>query len=128
MVEEAPDGVPVLNQPAGHLEFGETLAEAIVREVLEETGRPFTPQGLTGIYQWTLTGSTRTYLRFCFIGKVGERLSGYDLDPDITRTHWLTLAQIKKGTPGLRSPLVVRCIEDALRYPAMELGTLHAVD
>lgn len=128
MVEEAPDGVPVLNQPAGHLEFGETLVEAIAREVIEETRRAFTPQGLSGVYQWTLPGSDRTYLRFCFLGSVGEPLPGKDLDPDITATHWLTLSQIRDGRFALRSPLVLTCIEDALDHPTLPLGVLHAVD
>jgi 8-oxo-dGTP pyrophosphatase MutT (NUDIX family) len=128
MVEEAPDGTPVLNQPAGHLEFGETLVEAVAREVLEETGRPFTPEGLTGVYQWTLPGSVRTYLRFCFVGTAGARLPGNDLDPDITATHWLTPVQIREGALALRSPLVLTCIEDAEQKDPLPLGALHALD
>jgi 8-oxo-dGTP pyrophosphatase MutT (NUDIX family) len=128
MVEEAPDGLPVLNQPAGHLEFGETLLEAVRREVLEETGHPFEPLGLTGVYQWTLPDSECTFLRFCFTGEVGERLPHRALDPDIVDTHWLTLAQISGGQRATRSPLVVRCIEDALAAPATGLEHLHALD
>ena len=127
MVEERPDGEAVINQPAGHLEFGETLIEAICREVLEETGRRFAPNGLIGIYQWTLPGSEQTYLRFCFSGDVGERLSASQLDPDIIANHWLTLDEIARGNLPARSPLVLRCLEDALRKRPGNLDALHAL-
>jgi 8-oxo-dGTP pyrophosphatase MutT (NUDIX family) len=127
MVEERPDGHAVINQPAGHLEFGETLTEAIKREVLEETGRPFNPTGLVGVYQWTLPGTTRTYLRFCFAGDAGESMPGRSLDPDIIATRWLTLEQIAGGAVPTRSPLVLRCIEDSLAASPLALGSLHAL-
>ena len=38
LVEELENGRHVFNQPAGHLEAGETLSEAAARETLEETG------------------------------------------------------------------------------------------
>jgi 8-oxo-dGTP pyrophosphatase MutT (NUDIX family) len=127
MVEERPDGEVVINQPAGHLEFGETLIEAICREVLEETGRRFAPTGLVGIYQWTLPDSEQTYLRFCFSGDVGERLSGLRLDSDIIANHWLTVDEIAHGNLPARSPLVLRCLEDARRKSPGSLDALHAL-
>ena len=128
VVEERPDGDAVINQPAGHVEFGETLVHAVKREVLEETGRHFTPTGLIGIYQWTVPDTNRTYLRFCFSGQVGEPVPGHKLDPDISATHWMTIDQIASGRTPLRSPLVLRCLEDALREPAISLEALHAMD
>ena len=127
VVEERPDGEPVINQPAGHLEFGETLQQAVEREVLEETGHPFTPTGLVGIYQWTLPGTERTYLRFCFCGHVGDRIPDRALDPDIVATHWLTFEQIARGDLPARSPLVLRCLEDARRSKPLALENLHAI-
>lgn len=127
MVEEQPDGVPVINQPAGHLEFGESLVDAIQREVLEETGRPFTPRALSGVYQWTVPGTDRTYLRFCFVGEAGTPLPDRAIDPDIIATHWLTLDEICDGARATRSPLVVRCINDARSVPAIGLEALHAL-
>ena len=127
VVEERPEGESVINQPAGHLEFGETLQQAVEREVLEETGRRFTPTGLIGIYQWTLPGTERSYLRFCFCGHVGERLPDHELDADIVDTHWLTFEQIAQGDLPPRSPLVLRCVQDAQRSKPLGLESLHAI-
>ena len=126
MVEERPDDEAVINQPAGHLEFGESVIEAVCREVLEETARSFEPAGLVGVYQWTLPGSTRTYLRFCFSGDVSEPLAGLSVDPDIHATHWLTRAEIEHGHLPVRSPLVLQCIDDA-STKALALDVLHTL-
>ncbi len=127
MVEESPDGTPVINQPAGHLEYGETLRDAIVREVLEETCRTFSPTGLVGVYQWNLPDSAKTYIRFCFCGEVGEPLAGYTLDPDIHTNHWLTCEQICSNAFTVRSPLVLQCIDDADSGPQLSLEILRAI-
>jgi len=127
VVEERPDGDAVINQPAGHVEFGENLVQAVQREVLEETACQFTPTGLVGIYQWTVPDTDRTYLRFCFSGQVGEPVPGRKLDPEISATHWMTVDQIASGEIPLRSPLVLRCLEDALRGPTISLEALHAL-
>ena len=100
MVEEAPEGTPVFNQPAGHLEANETLADAVIREVREETCRLFVPKGLIGIYQW-VSPKGATYVRFCFHGEVGEALEYCRLDPDIRATHWLDESQLKNGYPSI---------------------------
>jgi 8-oxo-dGTP pyrophosphatase MutT (NUDIX family) len=125
MVEENPDGQAVVNQPAGHLEFGESLVEAVCREVLEETARTFEPSGLVGVYQWSLPGTERTYLRFCFVGDVSEPIAGRAIDPDIHATHWLTRDEIVNGHLEARSPLVLRCIDDAVGTAALPLAALH---
>jgi len=127
MVEEQPEGTSVINQPAGHLESGETLLQAVQREVLEETGRQFVASGLVGIYQWPFSSNQRSYLRFCFCGDVSEPDPGRVLDSDITATHWMRLDQIEADQPPTRSPLVVQCIRDSLLAKPLPLGVLHAV-
>ncbi len=127
MVEERPDGQAVINQPAGHLEFGESLIEAVCREVLEETARPFAPSGLVGTYQWTVPTTEQTFLRFCFIGDVGEPRPGRAVDPDILATHWLTRAEIENGRLPVRSPLVLRCIDDAASGVTLPLAALRTL-
>jgi 8-oxo-dGTP pyrophosphatase MutT (NUDIX family) len=116
-VAEEAEGVRVLNQPAGHLEPGEGLAAAAIRETLEETGLDFSPCALVGVYRWVHPGNGDTYLRFAFSGEAGGE-TARPLDPDILEACWLTRAEISQSQ--LRSPLVLRGIDDYLagrRYP-----------
>lgn len=120
MVEERQNGEPVFNQPAGHVEDGEAIADAAIRETLEESAYPFTPQSVIGIYRWVHPEKQRTYLRIAFAGTVGERDMERELDTEIITTHWLSREQLLAQPDKLRSPLVMRCIDDYLagkRYP-----------
>ena len=119
LVEEEADGRRVLNQPAGHLDPGESLVAACAREVLEETAHCFTPTGLVGIYRWHYAARDVTFLRFCFRGRV-DGVDNRPLDKEILALHWLTPAQITDRRAGHRSPLVQKCVEDYVagrRYP-----------
>ena len=109
----------VLNQPAGHLEAGESLIEAVVRETREETGRVFHPDAVTGLYLWQGPAG-RMILRIAFAGRVGERDEGARLDRAIIRTLWLNRAGLAARAAEHRSPLVLLCVDDFLRgvrYP-----------
>jgi 8-oxo-dGTP pyrophosphatase MutT (NUDIX family) len=112
IVEERAGGRLVFNQPAGHLEDGETFCEAVVRETLEETAWHFVPQFIIGLYMWSPHGSRRSFLRIAFGGEVTRHDPGRSLDRGIVRTHWLTREQVLSRSPRLRSPLVLRCIDD----------------
>ena len=114
----------VLNQPAGHLEDGESLVDAV--ETREETARDFAPQAVTGLYLWRGPGG-RTVLRVSFAGSVGERDDNAALDRSIIRTVWLNRDEAGARSRELRSPLVLRCIDDYLsgaRYPLTLLNHL----
>ena len=117
---EEPDkvtGLPVLNQPAGHVEPGEALLEAVRREVREETGLVFTPEAILGLSPLKAANGS-DYFRVCFTGTVPEAAVAAPEDPDILRCHWLTREQL--ATAPLRSGWVLRCLDDALagrRYP-----------
>ncbi|WP_434633810.1 NUDIX hydrolase [Chromobacterium sp. CV08] len=114
MVEEdTPDGRR-LNQPAGHLERGETLVQAVVRETREESGWLFTPHGLTGIYLADRPDSDITYLRFAFHGDALPPPAPPRLDDGIVAVHWLSRDEIAAEAARLRSPVVLRCIDDYL--------------
>jgi len=127
--EETPEGLK-LNNPAGHLEPGESPLEGVVREALEETACVFTPDRLVGVYLSRFTRPSRgedvTYLRFAYGGTVGEPDPTRTLDAGIRRTLWLTLDEIRASVDRHRSPNVLRCVEDFLagrRYPLAAVST-----
>ena len=127
MVEERVRGEIRFNQPAGHLEDGESLVDAAVRECLEETAWQFEPEALVGIYRWRTPGNNDTFLRATFAGRCVAQLDDYTLDSDIVAAHWLTLDEIRAQEARLRSPLVLRSLEDFLeghRYPLALLREL----
>lgn len=109
-----------LNNPAGHLERGESPLQAVVREALEETTRAFEPDALVGLYLARFERPARgrraaedvTYLRFAYSGRVGDAQPGRSLDAGIVQTLWLTLDEVRASADRHRSPLVLRCIED----------------
>lgn len=127
LVRENANGRIVYNQPAGHLDPGETLVEAVIRETLEETRYRFTPQSLQGIYRYR-PDSTRekTYLRFLFRGEVGERLEG-QLDQGIIAAEWLNYDEIVACRAQHRSPMVLQSIEDFRNGPGYPLGIISEV-
>lgn len=112
-----------LNNPAGHLDCGETPAQACVRETLEETAHGFTPRALVGLYlsrQYKPDGGDTTYLRFAFCGDLGCFDADRALDTGIVRTLWMSADEVRASTSRHRSPMVLQCIEDYLkgqRYP-----------
>lgn len=119
MVEEMIGSELKLNQPAGHLEDGESLIEAVIRETLEETAWQFFPESLVGIYRWRHQPSQNTYIRFCFAGSLGANLDT-PLDTDIHQAVWLDANTIQQRRFQFRSPLVEQCLQDYLagkRYP-----------
>lgn len=120
-----------LNQPAGHLDPGESLLQAVTRETLEETTYAFTPTGLLGTYLGRGTDGARgegpfTYLRFAFTGDLGEPVPGRLLDTGIVRTLWLTADEIRARLAMHRSALVMKCVDDYLagqRFPLSVVWT-----
>ena len=120
LVEERAGGRAVFNQPAGHLEVGETLIEAVVRETLEETGYGFEPAEVLGLYHWYNELDDTTFLRVAFCGTAQAPTTTPELDPVIIATHWLTREQVLAQQNRLRSPMVLRCIDDyrnGTRFP-----------
>lgn len=131
LVEEESDGRIVLNQPAGHLDPGETLAAAAQRETLEETGWHFTPTKVIGIYLYQSKHSGTTYMRTCFSGELGQHNAGQPLDKGIIRALWLTRDEVIAQRDQLRSPMVLQCIDDYLArksYPLELITDLRLLD
>ncbi|AOV16953.1 NUDIX hydrolase [Acidihalobacter aeolianus] len=126
LVRERIDGHVKYNQPAGHLEDGESLVEAVIRETLEETARHFTPIALVGIYRW-VNPVGETFLRVAFSGTAGERDVSRALDDGIEDTEWLSPDALRTLGERLRSPLVLRAVADhgaGHRYPLALLREL----
>jgi 8-oxo-dGTP pyrophosphatase MutT (NUDIX family) len=127
VVEEAIEGRLVYNQPAGHLEDGEELIQAVSRETLEETAWTVDPQALSGIYRWRHEVSGTTFIRFAFICQAIEEHPGRELDPDIERCLWMSREELARMPGSLRSPLVLRCIDDYLAGHSYPLSLLNDV-
>jgi 8-oxo-dGTP pyrophosphatase MutT (NUDIX family) len=129
LVEEETDEGLRFNQPAGHLDEGESLIAACAREALEETAHIVRPTALVGVYQWPRPQRADrddvTYLRFAFACEVLGEEVGRPLDTGIIAARWLSLDEVRATAPRHRSPLILQCIEDYLagkRYP-LELIT-----
>ncbi|CAB3810421.1 NUDIX hydrolase [Paraburkholderia fynbosensis] len=125
--EHTADGLR-LNQPAGHLEAGETLQQAVSRETLEETAHPFTPEALVGLYMahFERPGSAGiTYLRFTYCGAGGEPEPQRALDPDIVRTLWMSADELRACPERHRTPLVMQCVDDYLAGRRFPLDFVH---
>jgi ADP-ribose pyrophosphatase YjhB (NUDIX family) len=121
-VEERVGNRMVFNQPAGHVERGEQLTEAVVRETLEETAWTFQPEALVGVYLWEHPEKQKTFLRFAFCGRVQSHDPHRALDRGIERAVWMTHEQLLARSARLRSPMVLRCVEDYLA------GRRHSLD
>ena len=124
-VQEMIDARLVLNQPAGHLDPGESLIEACRREVLEETAHVFEPTGLVGIYRWHYARKDVNFLRFCFRGRI-RGTEDRPLDRQIRGLHWLTVKELRERGAEHRSPLVQKCVEDHLAGRAHPLDLFSA--
>ena len=135
LVEELTRDGLKLNNPAGHLDPGESLIEACARETLEETAFHFKPLEIVGVYMSRFQRANSaepsgqediTYLRFAFCGELGEHVAGQALDDGIVRTVWLTADEIRACAQQHRSPLLLKCLDDFLagqRFPLVLVNT-----
>ncbi len=126
--EQVTSGALVFNQPAGHLETGESLVEACVRETLEETGWHFAPRGIVGIYQWQHPYKQRYFVRVAFAGDCLRHDPDLPLDEGIVRVLWMTPQELDEHSDLLRSPMVLKCIEDFLSGACYPLDIVQYVD
>ena len=124
--EHTPEGLR-LNNPAGHLDPGESPAQGCARETLEETAHHFTPTAIVGIYlsRFQRPGEDITYVRFAFCGDLGAFDDQRSLDTGIVRTLWMSAQEVRESVDRHRSPLVLRCMEDYLAGQRFPLALVH---
>lgn len=130
LVEERVGGAVVFNQPAGHVEDGESIPDAAIRETLEETAWGFVPRHLLGLYLWRNPANGRSTLRVAIVGDVEHHEPQRRLDRGILATHWMNREALLAQAARLRSPLVLRCVDDCLagqRLPLAALAHLTAL-
>jgi len=127
LVEEEADGQVVFNQPAGHLDEGETLIAAVIRETLEETAWHFVPRHLLGMYLWRNEANGRTTVRIAISGDVSHHDPNRRLDHGIIRAQWLRRDELAAQATRLRSPLVLLCVDDFLGGRRHDLDVLQQV-
>jgi len=126
LVEEETSNGLAFNQPAGHLEPGEEIINAIKREVNEETAWQFEPEYIIAIQLWRKTSEFPSFIRVCFAGKVHSHNKEQTLDEGIVATHWLTPKEIAAKKSQLRSPLVLTSIDEYLRGECYPLTLLKS--
>ena len=125
LVEELIRGRRVFNQPAGRVEAAESLLAAVVRETLEETGWHFDPEWLLGVYPWRSPVTQRPTLRFAFTGRVHAHEPARPLDSPVIATHWLRREDLLLPSRSLRTPVVMRCIDDYLAGRRLPLTAIN---
>jgi 8-oxo-dGTP pyrophosphatase MutT (NUDIX family) len=127
-VEERIRGELVINQPAGHLDPGESLVDAAIRETLEETAWQVQPQALVAVYQWRNPIDNGDVVRFTFAAAALAELPGRALDAGIERAVWLDREELIAQAGRLRSPLVLRSLDDYLAGIRIPLSALQVVE
>lgn len=130
MIEERSSGIVVVNQPGGHIDAGESPEQAAEREALEESGCQIKVNELLGVYLWIHPQSRQNFLRIAYIADLVSQDLKCRLDDGIYAVHWYNLSDIKHRVRDLRTPMVLRSIEDYIagkRQPESLLANMMPV-
>jgi len=112
LVEERAMGDIVLNQPGGHIESGESPEQAVIREVLEETGCSVSCGELIGVYLWIHPQTRQQFLRIVYVADYLSHDESLPLDNSIICTRWMSCSDIEDRISSTRTPVVLRCVRD----------------
>ncbi len=130
MIEERSSGVIVVNQPGGHIDAGESPEQAAEREALEESGCQVRVTDLLGVYLWIQPQTRQNFLRIVYVADLVSENARRRLDDGVHAVHWYTLSDIKRRARDLRTPMVLRSVEDYLaghRQPNTLLANIMPV-
>lgn len=130
MIEEWSSGKLVVNQPGGHINTGESPEQAAEREALEETGCQISVTGLLGVYLWIHPQTRQNFLRIVYVADLLTSDPKRSLDRGISAVHWYTPADVRKRSSDLRTPMVLRSVEDFIagqRRPATLLADMAPI-
>lgn len=130
IVEERASGIVVINQPGGHIEAGETPEQATEREALEESGCTISVNGLLGVYLWIHPQTRQNILRISYTAELIEADPHRKLDECVRAVHWYSLSDVKRRQKDMRTPMVLRSIEDYLaghRQPDSTLADMMPI-
>lgn len=122
MVRELCTGAIRYNQPAGHVEPGESPVEAAIRETLEETGWHVEPTNIISFSTYKAASNGVTYYRLAFAARAVEFDEAAEIDSDIEQAVWLSYEEIQNLEAQLRSPLVLEALDD------FRLGQCYSLD
>ena len=101
--------------PGGALEVGETPAEGVVREILEETGATCEPVTLVGVFDSRLCGTVSQFHLYQFVflcrplGEPAHNTASHA--HEVIRTEWFAEDELPSGIDpghGSRIPLAFR--------------------
>lgn len=112
LVEEHAMGRRVLTQPGGHIESDESPEQAVVREVLEETGCTVECGEMIGVYLWIHPQTRQQFLRIVYAARFINCDESLPLDDGILGRRWMSLGDLRDRYSVLRTPAVLRCVED----------------
>jgi len=103
------------NFPAGHLDQGESIFKATIREAKEETGFDIRIKGLLVIHNFLYGKNNDQALAFIF---QGERVGGeiqFD-KKEILSAEWVSVTELEKMTEKeLRNPFLMHKTLEALK-------------
>jgi 8-oxo-dGTP diphosphatase len=107
----------VYTLPGGVVELGETLAEAVIREVREETGLAIAPVALAGFRETVVRDAEDRVERHFVILCFAAHWSGGEpvLNEELSEARWIRPAELAslETTPGLAE--IVAAAFDRLR-------------